>query len=370
MKKLSLVILTIAALFAVFSCEDPEAGPVLQMDQVVAPSFASPSGSPSFVLSKDEVDDILTTFSWNPTDYGFAAGTQYTLEVTFADSSYSNAMEIVTTNDTFATITVGAMNELMLNMSATPDEENSLKMRLVSVISEFVDEVMSGDMMITVTPYSDEAPPLYMLGDATRAGWNNAEPLQLVSLGEGKYHIIDTLYGGNYYKFITTPGAWAPQYGTDGSATPESGNLVLRATESEPDPPALQAPAESGIYEVIVDIINLTYEVKPAGLFMLGDGTAAGWNNAEPLAMGAKAPFVFTLTTDLLAGNIKFIRTPGAWAPQYGTDASGTSTSGTLVPRPTDADPDPSSIPSPGAGTYTVEADLINLTYTITPASK
>ena len=257
-KKYSIILLAVAALFAFFSCEDPEAGPVLQMDQVVAPSFSSPSGSPSFVLSKDEVENLLTTFTWDPADFGFPAGVQYTLEMTYADSSYDNATEITTTNDTFVVVTVGGMNELMLQMNATTDEENNLKMRLVSVVSEFVEEVISGGMMLTVTPFSDEAPPVYMLGDATRAGWNNAEPLEMVSLGEGKYHIIDSLFGGNYYKFITTPGAWAPQYGTDGSATPTSGNLVLRPTESEPDPPALQAPAESGIYEVIVDIVNLT----------------------------------------------------------------------------------------------------------------
>ena len=103
---------------------------------------------------------------------------------------------------------------------------------------------------------------------------------------------------------------------------------------------------------------------------MLGDGTQAGWNIDEPLAMEAKAPFVFTLTTDLLEGSIKFVTTPGAWAPQYGSNDAGTSTEGPLVPRPTEAEPDPAAIPSPGAGSYTVEADLINLTYSITPASK
>ena len=56
----------------------------------------------------------------------------------------------------------------------------------------------------------------------------------------------------------------------------------------------------------------------------------------------------------------------GQWAPQYGTNETGTSTGGPLVLRPTESEPDPLSIPCPPtAGTYTVKVDLATMTYSI-----
>jgi hydrogenase maturation factor len=76
---------------------------------------------------------------------------------------------------------------------------------------------------------------------------------------------------------------------------------------------------------------------------------------------------VYSLTVDLLGtGYIKFITTLGQWAPMYGTDASGTSTGGSLVYRPDEATADPAAIPVPAtAGTYTVHVNTNDLTYTI-----
>jgi hypothetical protein len=63
---------------------------------------------------------------------------------------------------------------------------------------------------------------------------------------------------------------------------------------------------------------------------------------------------------------LKFIEVLGFWAPQYGTDANGTSTGGILVYRPDENTPDPPAIPAPeAAGTYTITANTNDLTYTI-----
>jgi hypothetical protein len=79
-----------------------------------------------------------------------------------------------------------------------------------------------------------------------------------------------------------------------------------------------------------------------------------------------ESPGIFTLTTDLLAGNLKFLETNTGWAPQWGTDANGTANSGNLVYRPDESVADPASIPSPGAGTYTITLNLATMKYTIT----
>ncbi|MBN1340251.1 MAG: SusF/SusE family outer membrane protein, partial [Bacteroidales bacterium] len=157
------------------------------------------------------------------------------------------------------------------------------------------------------------------------------------------------------YNDVTMAGLAADKFGTNGD-----GNFV---------------PLEDGVFdmELFIDAVTETYTftVNPAGqapeLYILGDGTPVGWDNtaAEPMT-GTNGEY--TITLDLPGGGyIKFLEVLGQWAPQYGTDANGTSTGGNLVYRPTENDPDPPAIPGPAAaGTYIITANTNTLTYTIT----
>jgi hypothetical protein len=134
-------------------------------------------------------------------------------------------------------------------------------------------------------------------------------------------------------------------------------------------------PLEDGVFDIVFEIDAVTelytFTVNPAGaapeMFMLGDGSAAGWDNAGALPMtGTDGVYSITTTLNGAGTYIKFITTLGQWAPMYGTDAAGTSTSGVLVYRATESDPDPSSIPAPDvAGLYVVTINTNDLTYNI-----
>lgn len=110
--------------------------------------------------------------------------------------------------------------------------------------------------------------------------------------------------------------------------------------------------------------------VKP--IYMLGDGTTIGWTPLSALEMtsigGSKFAIVETLGG---AGKfIKFISVLGAWAPMWGTDATGTNVSGPLVYRPTETVTDPAPIPTPEAvGDFRIIADTAALTYSIEASS-
>lgn len=159
------------------------------------------------------------------------------------------------------------------------------------------------------------------------------------------------------YNDVTMAGISADKFTTNGD-----GNFV---------------PTEDGTYDMVLKIDAVTekytFTVNPAGaapeMFMLGDGCLAGWDNTKALPMTGTAG-VYSITTSLTAGKyIKFITTLGQWAPMYGTDAAGTSASGNLVYRPTESDPDPSSIPTPAAdGKYVITINTNTLTYTVAPA--
>ncbi len=136
-------------------------------------------------------------------------------------------------------------------------------------------------------------------------------------------------------------------------------------------------PTEDGFFDIEfkIDAVSevFTFTVNPAGaapeLFMLGDGTPAGWDNtaATPLN-GTNGEYSITIELPG-GGGIKFIEVLGQWAPQYGTNDEGTSASGTLVLRPTESEPDPLPIPGPAdAGNYVITVNTNDLTYTIAPA--
>ena len=188
----------------------------------------------------------------------------------------------------------------------------------------------------------------------------------------GKFAIVETLTAGadSYIKFISKLGQWAPQWGTDASGTPEGGPLAYRPDETVADPPAIPAPLVTGDYRIEADTVNLTYTVAAtsAQLYILGDGTPAGWDNTAAIAMTKVKPGIFEISVELGGDGkfLKFVEVLGQWAPQWGTDAAGTSSEGKLVYRPDETVADPPSIPCPAtAGTYTVKVNLITMTYTI-----
>jgi hypothetical protein len=303
-------------------------------------------------MSKPVVENV-TTYTWTYTNIKVLAAGSFKIREGQDWSKKSIGFNDVTMAGTaaanFTTNTDG-------NFVPTVDATYDMSLKIDAVTEKYT---------LTVNP-AGAAPEMFMLGDGCSAGWNNAAPMAMTGTA-GVYSITTNLLGaGKFIKSITTPGQWAPMYGTDAAGTNTGGTLVYRATESDPDPSSIPCPDAEGKYCVTINTNTLTYTIAPA-LYMLGDGCTAGWDNTAALPMTGGANGVYTLTTTLGdAKSIKFITTLGAWAPMYGTNAAGTSTGGALVFRPTEADPDPSNIPTPaGGGKFTVTADITNLTYTI-----
>ncbi|MBM3437281.1 MAG: SusF/SusE family outer membrane protein, partial [Bacteroidetes bacterium] len=131
------------------------------------------------------------------------------------------------------------------------------------------------------------------------------------------------------------------------------------------------ATASSGYSDLYSNPITLnitTYEVEVVEKFihLLGDATPVGWDNtaALPMTQIKNGVFARVETLDPTGSWFKFISMLGFWAPQWGTDATGTAEAGPLVYRPDEATTDPPAMPSPDVlGDYYIEADTINLEY-------
>ncbi len=355
------IILSLIGLVYIYSCErDP--GVVLDTGDFKAPSITSPTDASSIVLTADAEDSTLI-FTWETADYGLDLATTYYLEADHPDSNFVHAVEVLNSIIDSAEISMGDFNLIMLEDLGLPfGEESNVEMRVRASVNENVNDLVSSSVTLAVTPYSTAPPPPYILGNGTRAGWNNNNALEMLYQGDGVFYIIDSLFSGTdvYIKFIAELGKWAPQWGQE-SGTWDQGTLKYRPTDSDPDPPAIPAPPTSGIYKVTFDSKNLTYSVEEAGLFILGDATTAGWDNNAALPMSAVDPFRFSIITDLTGGAmVKFISKLGSWQPQYG------GADGELQYQETPGDPEPPPITvSGGDGTYRVTADIKEMTYSI-----
>ncbi len=261
--KFSIIIILIVA-GLIFSCTKENTNLVLHPDQITKAIITYPDADKSYVLNKDSADVIMDSISWDAADYGIPLGISYIVEIDTAGNEFKNSEILYTGYDTKFTVTHADMNNKMISLELPFDEESTLDMRVASVISGY-DTLYSPIVNIKVTPYSDVV-PLYLLGNATSADWNNTAALEMTQISTGVYEITTNLTAGsgNYIKFIAVLGQWAPQWGTDASGTWNAGNLVYRPDEGVPDPPAIPAPPTDGTYLIHADIGNLTYTVTSA----------------------------------------------------------------------------------------------------------
>lgn len=372
MKKISIFSIVLFGVLALSSCKKDEDKVVINPNAGV---LTTPTSGTSWVLTEN--DTVAKQFTWTASDFGFQASVTYDVQIAKAGTNFAVTRSLGGGNMVYSCeMSVNSLNTIIQGFLTNPDvaEPVDCEIRVKATVSENYDPIYSAVTAVTITPYIKAIiiSPIYLLGNATTAGWSNTDALEMSHLVDGKFAIVASLTGGadTYIKFIADLGAWAPQWGTDANGTVEAGSLVYRPTESVPDPASIPAPEIAGDYRIVADTFNLTYEVSPvtSELYMLGDGTTAGWDNTAPLQMEKVSPGIFRITTTLGGEGLylKFLTVVGAWAPQYGTDASGTSMEGNLVYRPDETATDPSSIPCPSsAGEYTVTVNLATMTYSI-----
>jgi hypothetical protein len=133
-----------------------------------------------------------------------------------------------------------------------------------------------------------------------------------------------------------------------GANDTEISSEVIRLTITTFEPPELPEP-----------------EVKL--IYLLGSATTVAWDNTLALPMAHLGEARYARVEHLVPGAnqfIKFISILGHWAPQWGTDATGTPEEGILIYRPDEGVPDPAAIPVGDVeGNYYIEADTVNLEY-------
>jgi hypothetical protein len=332
MKKIYIFLSLILFTFAFISCEKDDPKTTITD---VTPSVISNLSSSDFILVKDDASNEFQTFEWTSADYGFSASVTYTLQFAAKDSNFAHPVVIGSVNNANSlSISIGEFNKMLLNYGLNPDEATPLQFRIVAIVSPNYTPSVSNAVEANITPYSTliVVPPIYLLGDGTNAGWDNNTRIEMkYSSDEEAFVTYDSLKSSGYIKFIRSRGHWAPQWGTDGTGTSSAGPLVYRPTESVPDPNAIPAPSTAGMYKILADTAHLTYKVTPYNIGLVGSATPNAWNAPDSKMSYDNANDVWTITVDLVPGEIKF-RMNDAWDWNLGGDINNLTQGGDNIP--------------------------------------
>lgn len=163
--------------------------------------------------------------------------------------------------------------------------------------------------------------PLYLIGDATDAGWSLSAAVEMHNDAPSVLSWTGVLSEGEL-KFACHPksGLWEdPFYVAVDDYTPAEGVCqMLYQTNSEEVPDAKWYVAEAGIYTITADLENRTVtfgrdhsmdELPVKSVWICGSATPGGWNTPFPEKMQydfSAAAGTFTWVGSLVAGEIKF----------------------------------------------------------------
>jgi len=119
--------------------------------------------------------------------------------------------------------------------------------------------IMTGSTQTLDVSLEAATPGVYLIGDATSAGWGSASALPLEWVEGSLFRGTFELAGPNtLLRFLKLPGLATPSWGY-ASGTQMEGMLDFR--DQMPEPAYILGPGISGTYEISVDTANLSYTI-------------------------------------------------------------------------------------------------------------
>jgi len=306
----SIVAVTIIAGFA--SCTDEQ--DLKYANNTGEFRILSPVSGDAVILSPDTPTNPGLSMTWEDMDYGTPTEVTYTVQVDKSGDNFDTPIDLVTTTNTYVTVTSDALNGASVGAGLTPFTQGGLEIRVRSTVGTTGSEEKFSDVITyLVTPYSTDLPKLSVPGN--HQGWNPPTAPRIASsaFGATDYEGFIWLDGG--FKFVAPDAAgnfnWGnPDWGDDGSF---SGVLALTG-ESD-------CSATAGYYRVRANTTTLLYTVEPTNWGIIGAATPLGWDNSTNLTYNATNK---TWEGDVVmtAGEFKF-RANGAWTINLGGDPDG-----------------------------------------------
>jgi starch-binding outer membrane protein SusE/F len=336
MKKLSILLFAFVAFIGLNACSSDDDVVFIAQPDAEGINFVN-SFNESYILTPATAGNIAERFVWNTVDFDVPTNITYELQGS-VDADFSSFDVIGTTGENNLAVKVSQMMTLATDAGLDADA-NTEDMPNTGAIyfrvrafagtdgSNGLNETSAIKSLTVVLPEGEaDAGPnfkqLYLVGDATAAGWNpdnNNTPLFRDAENENIYYFTGKFNAG-YFKLIEER-AWAPMYGL------EAGKLIPRPTEADPDPASLEVTT-TGYYTLTVNLEDLTYtfeafDASAATVYptlgIIGDATPGGWDADTDLTNSDFDKHIWHITSiELEEGKAFKFRANDGWDDNWG----------------------------------------------------
>ena len=191
-----------------------------------APVISNPTADASFVLSIGSSGDTAITINWTDAvlSSGLGVDVNYNVQAA-ANSNFNDPVSLGTIkNGTTVSSTHADLNAVAIGIGLTPETMGTISVRVIASITNSngnILERISSPVTISVTPYLASFPNLFMVGDATTAGWNNNNNNTPMFRNQDvpNNYIYTGYFAAGAFKLLEIKGQWQPQWGTNDGST-------------------------------------------------------------------------------------------------------------------------------------------------------
>lgn len=306
MKKLSVLLIALLVV-GFWACEDDvEERPEISLQEL--PVLDAPF-STSYILSPENPNALVETFTWDEARYTENVVPQYTLELALADTGFEPYEILGNTTDNRLPVTVETLNNAAITLGALPFSDNLMEIRLRVNLGTMAPGYAEDIYTVTVRPYTTDLPRIAAPGD--HQGWDPATGPQLAASAYGATDYEGFMWLNTEFKFVGPDAAGQFQWGnTDwGDASGVNGSYTeVLAVDGEGN---IGPPDGPGYYYVQADTGELTYSAVLMNYGIIGDATPGGWTDDTDLIYDAATQTLY-IDIDLAPGEFKF-RVNDAW---------------------------------------------------------
>ncbi|RCH55695.1 DUF5116 domain-containing protein [Mucilaginibacter hurinus] len=327
---------TIFLLLALAGCKKDNIVAVIK-NNPGAPAITTPAAASTITITKDDMDTRVV-MRWNRADYGAKAVLNYTVQLDKAGNNFAAPVTLGNTaTDSLSITRAGLNNAVMTSLGLPANAESEVEMRVTTAFNK--DTVTSNPVKFKVVTYKDPEPVRLQLWlPGAYQGWSPPAAPVIYNVEGSNYEGYVYMATAGEFKFTSAPDWDHINYGyeADGKLTTDGlkGGIIVPS---------------AGYYKFNVNVDALTYSYTLVESFgLIGTATPGQWDNSTPMTYNATTG-VWTVTTDLAAGALKF-RANNGWDLNYGPAVTA-DLSGRLI-QTNDA------INITEAGNYTVTIDM------------
>lgn len=337
MKKIFLTLAIVSTLFIGCTSDDNiEDRPIFELAE--APVITAPDAGAAYVFTLETKDLLAERFTFTDADFNFDSATIYAVQVDLEGNEFANAQELGSGNSLQIPVSVDSFNNAALALGLTPGEATNVEVRIEATVGEGTPQY-SESRVVSVTPFTTEAPKLYVVGSFLEASgygpnWTPSDTSPFISataFGETEYEgfVFFNDASANYL-FLPTNTSFDGKYGDSGASNGSYTEMLIQDGGVDC---GLPSGSPAGYYFVKADLTDendLSYSVEPAEWAIVGGATPLGWpaggtegqpGNDHDMTYNPDTR-VWEITINLSAGEFKF-RANDDWALNLGPDSDG-----------------------------------------------